>query len=502
MELNNLLKGLQSVVVSYQDIAAIYTKLFTQGQVQKLAALLHEIYDEEHVFTITELQRYCKENGQKEDDFVAEQYELNAGIFRRNLTLIVQNLVEEVGKKFLDRFKHDFSSNGSVQGKESQYEESQNPDQFYEKAQYRSNMPEIQEENEQSAGAPQIPTSSTFRAKTSENELESEQSTPSNKFDLNINDLGKKVQTQPSQGQVNSNQNSEKKNFEQYQQQQYELQQQQQYQKQQYELQKQQFQQQQYQLQQQRQQQQYQQQQQQYYQNQQQHEPKQKPMQQNIEEQYRRAYNNEQEREEVYHNAISSLRNDEFNSNSTPSDPNRYEGFAQYDQEPDNYKANLQKYFKQPGQNNFTPFTPAGYNNQHWSSPERSKALAYKNIPPTASQRKTKANSPERMNTSNSYVNRSISRWSSSNSHPDPSILDSEFSYGGNQTFAKSPKKFHWDINKVPGPGHYELEESKKMVRSVTPEQSFPKSPKVPSHIKKSITPGPIYYPIKYFSSK
>lgn len=49
----SLLKNFQPVIASYQDVSAIYTKLFTQGQLQKLASAITEIYDEEHVFTLT-----------------------------------------------------------------------------------------------------------------------------------------------------------------------------------------------------------------------------------------------------------------------------------------------------------------------------------------------------------------------------------------------------------------------------------------------------------------
>ena len=49
----SFLKNFQPVIASYQDVSAIYAKLFTQGQLQKIAGLLSEIYDEEHVFTLT-----------------------------------------------------------------------------------------------------------------------------------------------------------------------------------------------------------------------------------------------------------------------------------------------------------------------------------------------------------------------------------------------------------------------------------------------------------------
>ena len=49
----SFLKNFQPVVASYQDVSAIYAKLFSQGQLQKIAGLLSEIYDEEHVFTLT-----------------------------------------------------------------------------------------------------------------------------------------------------------------------------------------------------------------------------------------------------------------------------------------------------------------------------------------------------------------------------------------------------------------------------------------------------------------
>jgi len=49
----SFLKNFQPVIGSYQDVSAIYTKLCTQGQLQKVVNLLTDIYDEEHVFTLT-----------------------------------------------------------------------------------------------------------------------------------------------------------------------------------------------------------------------------------------------------------------------------------------------------------------------------------------------------------------------------------------------------------------------------------------------------------------
>jgi len=133
----------------------------------------------------------------------------------------------------------------------------------------------------------------------------------------------------------------------------------------------------------------------------------------------------------------------------------------------------------------------------------------------------------------------SFSRWSNSNGRPDPSILDSEFSYGQGQSFSKSPKGFHHKINNVPGPGEYESEESIHITRPKSPDHSFSKSPKTfhhkinnvpgpgeyeqeeglqvvrpkspnhsftksskaPSYFTQSKVPGAIYYPTKHFLS-
>jgi len=41
---------------------------------------------------ILELKKYGKENNQDEEEFIAEQYELNSNIFRRNFSLIIQSI--------------------------------------------------------------------------------------------------------------------------------------------------------------------------------------------------------------------------------------------------------------------------------------------------------------------------------------------------------------------------------------------------------------------------
>jgi len=43
---------------------------------------------------------------------------------------------------------------------------------------------------------------------------------------------------------------------------------------------------------------------------------------------------------------------------------------------------------------------------------------------------------------------------------PDPSVLDSEFSYIKGQSFSKSRRKLHDDPLDIPGPGYYITDES------------------------------------------
>jgi hypothetical protein len=98
----NLFRSIQGSIASYQDIGTIYGKLETQGHLYKLTALIAEVFEEEHEFTLNgkikcinnsqELKKYAKEPKNLNDKFIQEQYELNSGIFRRNLALIAQNI--------------------------------------------------------------------------------------------------------------------------------------------------------------------------------------------------------------------------------------------------------------------------------------------------------------------------------------------------------------------------------------------------------------------------
>lgn len=98
----NLFRSIQGSIASYQDIGTIYGKLETQGHLYKLTALIAEVFEEEHEFTLngkfdsaynpSELKKYSKDSKNLNDKFIQEQYELNAGIFRRNLAIIAQNI--------------------------------------------------------------------------------------------------------------------------------------------------------------------------------------------------------------------------------------------------------------------------------------------------------------------------------------------------------------------------------------------------------------------------
>lgn len=103
MSFANLYKNIQNSISYYHDIGTIFAKLESQNHLQKLSNLISEIFQEEHDFTIngnlifssdllSELKRYAADVKQNDPRFIEEQYDLNAGIFRRNLALIVQNV--------------------------------------------------------------------------------------------------------------------------------------------------------------------------------------------------------------------------------------------------------------------------------------------------------------------------------------------------------------------------------------------------------------------------
>jgi len=465
----SFLKNFQPVVASYQDVSAIYAKLFSQGQLQKIAGLLSEIYDEEHVFTLTELQKYCKDNNQKEDEFVSEQYELNSNIFRRNLTLIMQTLVDDLGKKFLERFRQDYSTGSNTE--EVSFKNNQTTEQSMvsEKNQYRSNMPEIQEESEANKSP----------AVTKAMSLASELDHSNNRtFDLSINELNQRMQGQPQpqpqqqvpvqyvQKEIETHQNHQQtpknKSQQQQQQQQYQQHQQQQQQK------------------------------------------PQTPVNQRVvqsAQQERQERMERQERQEYQKQHASPYQNRNEVSGYTASEATRPDEYSQYENEAGTFRVSQMSNER----NYFTP-TPSksSHNIHHWSSPERSVALGRKNMHAQSSaQRMNKLPSPTRVDRqNNSLALNTMSRWSTSNGRPDPSVLDSEFSYSQGKSFSKSPKKFHYDIQDVPGPGDYEVEEGVQKTMLQNPIPSFSKSPKVPSYFTKSKVPGAIYYPIKFFSSK
>ena len=108
-------------------------------------------------------------------------------------------------------------------------------------------------------------------------------------------------------------------------------------------------------------------------------------------------------------------------SNYTPSEATRPDEYSHYENEAGTFRVSQDRNYNTP-----TP-SKSTQNIQHWSSPERSIALGRKNMhAQSTAQRVNKLPSPgrnERQNNSMAF-NNTMSRWSTSNGRPDPSVLD------------------------------------------------------------------------------
>ncbi len=109
-------------------------------------------------------------------------------------------------------------------------------------------------------------------------------------------------------------------------------------------------------------------------------------------------------------------------SNYTPSEATRADEYSHYDNEAGTFRVSQDRHY-------FTPTPSKSTQNiqqQHWSSPERSIALGRKNMhAQSTAQRVNKLPSPGRNErTNNSMALNTMSRWSTSNGRPDPSVLD------------------------------------------------------------------------------
>jgi hypothetical protein len=54
---HGFLKNFQSIINAYQDIGTIYAKLEAQGHLERITSLLMEIFNEEHEFTLSGMER-------------------------------------------------------------------------------------------------------------------------------------------------------------------------------------------------------------------------------------------------------------------------------------------------------------------------------------------------------------------------------------------------------------------------------------------------------------
>eukprot|EP01017_Pseudomicrothorax_dubius_P033071 TRINITY_DN438_c0_g1_i1.p1 TRINITY_DN438_c0_g1~~TRINITY_DN438_c0_g1_i1.p1 ORF type:complete len:293 (+),score=35.64 TRINITY_DN438_c0_g1_i1:79-957(+) len=96
MHPGDLYPRLQFEVAKYRDITTVLLRLEQQGFLGRIYSLFHEIITEEQHFTIKELQRmnYSLKPTDKFD--VQAQFDLNCGIFRANLLLIVDSIVNRI----------------------------------------------------------------------------------------------------------------------------------------------------------------------------------------------------------------------------------------------------------------------------------------------------------------------------------------------------------------------------------------------------------------------
>ena len=121
-------------------------------------------------------------------------------------------------------------------------------------------------------------------------------------------------------------------------------------------------------------------------------------------------------RDNAYKHIPAAFIKSEVSTFST-SEPNRAEEAGQYTNEYTSYKVDQEK-------SRASPVKKQERQNHHWSSPDRTAALA-RHTPRSAHQNggaPYSSDSVERRN--NSMLANSFSRWSASNGRPDPSILD------------------------------------------------------------------------------
>eukprot|EP01017_Pseudomicrothorax_dubius_P011630 TRINITY_DN1438_c0_g4_i3.p1 TRINITY_DN1438_c0_g4~~TRINITY_DN1438_c0_g4_i3.p1 ORF type:complete len:292 (-),score=78.91 TRINITY_DN1438_c0_g4_i3:50-925(-) len=100
-----LKRKLQFQATKYLDILTILQKLENEGYLNKIIDLLSRLCQEEHEFTLGELRKIGEKA--REDDFfdIREQFFNNTSIFKRNLLLIFQILVDDVWKIYDRRFE-------------------------------------------------------------------------------------------------------------------------------------------------------------------------------------------------------------------------------------------------------------------------------------------------------------------------------------------------------------------------------------------------------------
>ena len=83
----------QGETCKYQDITTIFEKLKNQGKLRRIFNMFHSVFESEHDFTITELVRLQQ---YQPDINVQEYYKINSHIFKSNLQIIVQLIVDDL----------------------------------------------------------------------------------------------------------------------------------------------------------------------------------------------------------------------------------------------------------------------------------------------------------------------------------------------------------------------------------------------------------------------
>jgi hypothetical protein len=487
-------KNLHSTISSYQDINTILLKLENQGVMTKVTDVLLNVFQDEHQFTISELAKF---GGELDAEDFFDQYSLNSNIFRRNFQVILQSLADEISKQMSKKLQED-QATGKLKLNEI-LKDAMNSSS--EKNKKLPSLEVIQETNSPEVTPSHAVIVQRMAPNMTRNGEDSRSTSATTEQQSATIKVAKVVAAPTGSARVTYTKEEIAAANAKQEQLQYNS-------KTEYQLFK--------------------------------PEkpavlkatlnPKEKSSTKakNIEDPNvrqvtngNRSASNEKTAKSDYVTSLSATRLSSSN------------GFAK--QQPNNDRQIKSEYNSNSNPVQYNSNTaPAQYNSNPNPAPYTAQTQSSEGTRPNkfGGSRHT----PEKLNTTRSSVNNFTKFPSAFSSQVDPSVLDSEFSYGttghtfvrskrelhdrGNGVpgpgyyesdyqnhnplhFGKGPRKLHDDDNRVPGPGTYETENGEASTRQKSPTQSFCKSPKVTifSNLQTE-TPGPLYYPTKHFVSR